>query len=288
MSREFGDPCLPIIEIDLQLEEGKCCGLRQCAQYAGRIQDKLAGRYIGVEQPFAGQIVAAWMNLRNLTYDQYIARAKRRYKGNVLRDARKSDQQGYICKPFVRELFIPDIVAINHSKEERSGGPMKETYLRSVEDMGGAPKKPVELKPPECPVHYDCWWGVFSPEPGYKQGDVVTDERLLAYIDLRRVGNFALYSLILGHGDYLKYGIMYRLHFTILEWLCNNKDRYAHGLDHLVYAGYYQGGEGLQLWKKKTLFEPAYLVIRNENSIRQPGTRLVAKLFHKLLKKFSI
>jgi hypothetical protein len=122
----------------------------------------------------------------------------------MIRNARKADNEGFVCKPFTHRMFIPDIVSINQSKEIRSDGPMSAFYRRSVERMGGAPVKMIPFKLPDCPVHYSMLWGIFSPESGYKQGDVVTNERLLAYTDLRYTENFSMYSLILGHGDYLK------------------------------------------------------------------------------------
>jgi len=237
-----------------------CRRLPSCERYVRNARQRLVGRYIGRGGPGEGQVVAAVIDLRGRSYDDYIGSVKRLYKGNVIRDARKSDRQGFTCKPFVRAMCLPDIVAINRSKPERCGKPMRNEYLKTVEAMGGAPAERLQLAPPDCPEHYDIWWGVFAPSPGHVQGDVVTDERLLAYIDLRRLGSLALYSLILGHGEYLQHGIMYRLHFTIMEWILKRQDAAARGIEFLMYAGYHQGSEGLKLWKKKTGFEPARLV----------------------------
>lgn len=261
MNKQSSDPFLPIVGINIQRGENNCRQLEQCEWYERQMREKLIGRYIGVRQPFDGQIIAACLNLRGLTYEDYILRIKKQYKGAALRHANKADREGYTCKPFVKELFIPDIVEINHSKNVRSGGPMRESYLRSVEGMGGIAIKYIEMKLPDCPVHYDYWWGIFSKIPGYKQGGLVTNEKLLAYIRLRRNGNYSLYAQILGHGDYLKYGIMYRLHFSIIEWICHGGNGCALGLEYLIYAGYRQGKEGLKQWKKKILFKPVHLVI---------------------------
>ncbi len=139
---------------------------------------------------------------------------------------------------------------------------MPASYRRTIDELGGAPTRFVETEQPTCSEHYGIMWGIFVPELGYMQGSVVTNERLLAYIRLRRIGNFATYSMIIGHGDYLEHGIMYRLHFAIMEWLCQKDNKYTQGLEVLMYAGFYDGNEGLTLWKKKTCFEPAYLVIQ--------------------------
>ena len=60
---------------------------------------------------------------------------------------------------------------------------------------------------------------------------------------------------------------MARLHFAIMEWLCLTDNQYAQGLEVLMYAGFYDGNPGLTLWKKKTGFEPAYLVTEDETAI---------------------
>lgn len=221
-------------------------------------------RYIGVGAVRDNQFIVACINLSNLTYGNYLANVKRRYKGNVVREARKADKLGYVCKPFVRKLFIPDIASINHSKEVRSCGLMPASYRRTIDELGGAPTRLEEMEWPPCPEHYGMMWGIFASEPGYSQGSVITNERLLAYIRLRRIGDFATYSMIIGHGDYLQHGIMYRLHFAIMEWLCQKDNKYAQGLKVLMYAGFYDGNEGLILWKKKSCFEPAYLVAQDE------------------------
>jgi hypothetical protein len=136
---------------------------------------------------------------------------------------------------------------------------MREAYLKTVKQMGGTAKKDIPWELPECPKHYDIWWGAFENVHGHKQGKIQTNQKLIGYIDFRRVGNFAFYSLIMGHGEYLKFGIMYKLHFEIVGWLLGTDSEYTNGIDTLMYAGFNQGGDGLQLWKKKVCFEPCYL-----------------------------
>jgi hypothetical protein len=146
---------------------------------------------------------------------------------------------------------------------------MTEPYRRDVEQMRRDAETAVEFQPPVCPRHYDHWWGVFVPDEDGGSGD--GRNRLVAYIRLRRNGTYALYAQILGHADYLKYGVMYRLHFAIVQWLCAGGDESARGVEQLVYAGFHQGVEGLQLWKKKTAFEPALLVLGETTSERRRG-----------------
>lgn len=255
--------------MDFHLKTHNCPDLDDCEEYANHLlgTGESGRQYIGVGAARDNQLIVACIHLRNLTYESYLAKVRKRYKGNVVRETRKADKLGYVCKPFVRKLFIPDIVSINHSKEVRSCGLMPASYRRTIAELGGAPHQFVEMELPTCAEHYGIMWGIFVPEPGYMQGPVITNERLLAYIRLRRIGNFATYSMIIGHGDYLQHGIMYRLHFAIMEWLFQKDNQYAQGLEVLMYAGFYDGNEGLSLWKKKTCFEPVYLVVQDEESI---------------------
>ncbi|GCE96464.1 sulfotransferase [Arthrospira platensis NIES-46] len=257
MLLELGyDPLLKLI--NFQHNSLNCTGLVSCDRYVSRANENLVGRWIADQNVQGDEEIVACLNLKDYTtYEEYINHVKKKYKGSTIRQATKSDKKGYVCKPFARKMFIPDLVEINHSKEFRCGKPMKDSYLKTVEEFGGYPTKEYFYTAPECTQHYDIWWGIFKSIPGHQQGDIITHEKLLAYIDLRRIGNFALYSYILGHGDYLKDGIVYRLHFAVIEWLLDSKNLYSQNLNYLMYAGFYQGGHGLEMWKKKTLFCPA-------------------------------
>lgn len=249
----------PTIEVETQLSSNTCKRDSNCFSMKTEMEQKLLGRYIGLNEPIENQIVAAVLDVQQFDFQAYINNFKKKYKGNAFRDAKKATNKGFYCKPFPKELFLPDIVEINHSKEIRCGRPMTAPYRMTLEEMGGAPKEHLQFQVPTCPHHYEIWWGVFEKIDGYKQGDIVTNEKLLGYILFKRNGSYALYAKILGHGDYLRYGIMYKLHLSILEWISTEKNLVT-DLKTLMYGGYFSGKQGLQLWKKKTLFEPGYLV----------------------------
>ena len=108
------------------------------------------------------------------------------------------------------------------------------------------------------------WWGVF---------DANNSNDLVGYVQLKRHGDLALYSTILGHGSYLRRGIMPHLHLSIMSnvlwvnskpWVDKLGDEISglapfDGIKWLMYAGYYDGGKGLNLWKKKAGFDPVML-----------------------------
>ncbi len=250
-----------IVKLDPMAGHSDCKGLPGCLEQFRTMRDKLVGTYIMLNNPDKAQIVAAQLPLHEYTYDSYFAAFKRIHSGNAFREARKSDRAGYVCGPFKHRLYIPDLVEINHSKAMRTGRPMGESYQRSVEEMGGAPGRFIGFCWPECPLHYSMYWGIFKPEPGHMQGAVQVDRRLLGYVALRRNGNYGIYSMILGHGDYLRDGIMYRLHLAIVEWMLKGEHPAARGVNTLIYGGFKDGLDGLKLWKKRAQFRPAWLLI---------------------------
>jgi hypothetical protein len=179
--------------------------------------------------------------------------------GERMRQKKKALVAGYVFKPFAWKLFIPDIHEINHSKEMRSGGAMRESYQKSVEEMGGAPDRRHEVSWPTCPYHWGMTFGVFLPHPGYRQGSVTVDEKLVAYISLRRTGEIAVYSMILGHAQHLNNGILVLLHHELARWIAGHQDGVTKELRYLMYGGQQSGGKGLSEWKRRAGFKP-YLV----------------------------
>jgi len=219
----------------------------------------LTGRYIGVGEPQAGQVPVACLSL-DRTYDAYVRGQRKADGGNRQREARRAERLGLYVARFPMRLHVPDVVEINHSRPVRSGGPMRGHYTWSVEEHGGPPTRRHEFVWPECRHHWTIPWGVFEPRPGHRQGDVPVDGKLVAYLHVLRLGDLALYSQILGHGDFLRSGVMARLHFVVVEWLLDGASPHAAGVRHLMYGAWDSGGTGLQFWKRKLLFEPVLLV----------------------------
>lgn len=180
-------------------------------------------------------------------------------KGARLRQKRKAEKLGFVCKPFAWRLHIPDVHEINHSKDERSGGPMRGGYLRSIEEMGGAPTQKFEVALPRCNNHWNLMFGAFKQIDGYMQGEVVTNEKLIAYISLRRTGDVVLYSQILGHGNYLNEGALILLHHEVIRWLSENTAEASIGLRYVIYGGAQNGGQSLYRWKRQAGFKPCLI-----------------------------
>lgn len=190
--------------------------------------------------------------------------ALRRYSGGErLREKARAERQGYYAKRFAWELHLPDIHEINHSRPVRSGGEMRGSYRRTLEEMGGAPTRHWAVQDPACNFHWTGQtFGVFQPIEGYRQGLIVTDEKLVGYVSLSRYGDLAVYSMILGHGDHLKAGIMVLLHHHVIEWLAAHRETFAKGLKLVMYGGVENGGQSLYQWKRRSGFKPCRLVAK--------------------------
>lgn len=248
-----------VVRVNASIGTEHCTKKPACLERHMGQHRPLLGDYVSTEVPFEGQRVAAWLDLRDLDYDSYETAVRRTHKGAGLRQAAKADRAGFWCERFAYDLFVPDIAEINTSKEERSAGPMTAPYRRSVDELGGAPTELSRVDDQLCPIHRDTWWGLFADAPGHRQGAVRVDRRLLAYIRIRRHGNYALVSKILGHGDHLSTGVVYRLFLAVIRWLCERDEPETKGIEHLVYANYDQLPKGLLQWKQRMQFRPALL-----------------------------
>jgi hypothetical protein len=255
-----------ILAVDLLYGRGECTQTANCDKFISQFKERMVGRYVAEGAPSVEQICSAVIDIRGFDYAAYMSEVGQIHKGAALRQSRKAERADLYAKRFAWKTFVPDIVEINQSKEVRSGGPMKEAYRRGIDELGGPPTKFEEPHTPACPVHCRHVWGMFEKRQGHLQGDVITGEKLVGYIKVKRQGNLAIYTSILGHGDYLGKGIMYRLHYSIMEWIGTAQGSELSGLDYLMYGAADSGGEGLQMWKKRCLFEPAYLVLEPAGS----------------------
>lgn len=173
------------------------------------------------------------------------------HKCNFQREAAKCKREGFYLKEIDRQSYITEIVEINHSRAVRCEKPMSGSYLRSVEQWGGQPE--IRTNPVmACEKHCTKTYGLFSKEPG-----IWGDGKLVAYITINIYGNLVNYAQILGHGDYLKHGIMQLLHLELLEILSNNKFS-----QYICYYLYHTGEKGLMDWKRRAGFRPHKLMLK--------------------------
>ena len=217
-------------------------------------------KYISTKEK-SSKFIPAVIDLKKYSYETYMITAKHIHKGSALRHANKAKREGFFCELFEWSNFIPDIFEINTSKEMRSGGKMREAYFRTIDELGGIPKEYKPIKSIACSLHHTYNWGIFKNINGYKQGNLTTNKKLLGYIKFKRNGNLATYTSILGHGDYLKFGIMYELHYSIISWVYMQNFEFEEKIDFILYGSIDSGNKGLKDWKKRCLFNGTKLIM---------------------------
>jgi len=189
------------------------------------------------------------------SFDTYLTTIKKANYKSSYYPFNRSKKKGFYSKEFRYHNFIPDIVGVNHSMEKRQGKTMSAGYKRSVEEMGEIPHEELPLNEKSNPKRYQTMYGVFQQLEGHQQGELTTNEQLVGYINFRRDGDVCIYSQILGHGNFLKEGIMYNLHYHIAEKVFDQNE-FTSGIKYIMYGGHFQGNEGLRKWKEKLLLEP--------------------------------
>lgn len=237
---------MPSICVDLT----QGCVSPTCTTQVQKLLGSIGDRFIGiVDEPTEE---AAWLDLRQWPgIEEYLADCRRVSKGGIHADQRKARAAGYSAAEMVRANYAADIEAIHRSLPERQGKPMRDAYLKPLP----RPSSWLPVRAPTCPKHWVCDFGIFAPtEP-------TAPRRCRAYITVQRVGALALYSMIIGHGDALRDGVMGALHAHVVSALLDRARPASIGLAGIMYAGATQGTDGLQHWKRKALFVPARLTI---------------------------
>ncbi|MDO6413595.1 hypothetical protein Q4F19_04290 [Sphingomonas sp. BIUV-7] len=173
---------------------------------------------------------------------------------------RKAEREGYVVRPFLVQSHVFDIHAIRTSMPMRSAGPVLDYWLLKPEKIATPATQRHDFGWPACPVHWIIWWGVFLPEPGYRQGEVEVGERLVAFVKMWRMGDIVHYTEIMGHRDHLEKGVMLLLHRAIVQWLIAGELAAAQGARLLLYGALEHGRAGLLTWKKRAGFRPVRMV----------------------------
>lgn len=146
---------------------------------------------------------------------------------------RKPEKAGFRIGRFDKNNHLEDIYQIHTSLDVRQGQPLQDHYrLRPHASYKG--RAAWELVSEE-------WWGAFNPEG-----------RLVGYVYLPGTNGEYLTSRIMGHGDYLKFGIMNALVAEIVR-------AHAGERGHILYGMYEHGTDGLRRFKDSMGFVPVPL-----------------------------
>ena len=192
---------------------------------------------------------ACLLNLSHFsTFAEYAAAVSKKSKGNDNRRVKAAVKKGYTSRIIHRHGYDADILNIQRSKFFRTGGLVLAAVMTPKEP---AINRSLQPEPPACHEHWMIAWGVFTP---IEMGD-----RLVAYAWIRRTGNFVLIMDIMGHGEFLRDGVVKLLMFDIVKWLLDRRDPCVQSIDHLKYGSMEDGGQGLLEWKRRMLFTPFLL-----------------------------
>jgi len=183
----------------------------------------------------------------SMSWDELFALSNKISGGNTRKEMRKATRKGYYCEPIIPQAHIHEIVEINQSKAMRQGKPMHEEWYhyseaKMIQEFGG-------VRIYTCPYHYTQWFGVFTKE-----------KKMVGYIKFNRNGQLAWYGMILGHGDYLKDGIVYFLHFYIQKLIRESDNERYKGIAGTAYHAMLNGTKGLIFWKHKAGFAQYHIV----------------------------
>lgn len=230
---------------------------------------------------FYGTRVNAILDLSEyVDANAYLKAVHTKSKGNVTRESRRSMVLGLVCKIFDPFEHIHDIDAIFQSKPERQAG-----VLRSPYDQGAAAflkyvQENHSNHMSSCPRHHNTWYGIFAPSDG----------RLIGFIMIERHGQFCHYRHIMGHGDWLGEGIMFHLHFAVVEWIYACQP----GLNLVSYAQWTDLPDvvdtrpGLTRWKKKALFKPTCLIESLHGTPEELRTEIIENSLNKAFPSYVL
>ena len=183
-----------------------------------------------------------------VTFSDYASAVSKKSKGNDNRRVKAAIKKGYNSRIIHRHGYDADIQDIHRSKLFRAGGLVFAALMASKQT---AVNQLIQPEPPTCHEHWSIAWGVFAP--------TATGERLVAFAWIRRTGNFVLMRDIMGHGDFLRDGVVKLLMFDMVKWLLERADPCVQGIEYFKYGSMEDGKVGLLEWKRRMKFVPFLL-----------------------------
>lgn len=140
---------------------------------------------------------------------------------------KKADKNGIVVKPFVYNHRLDDIYVINTSLPMRQGQRMTSAYRLP-------PKASTSYI--QCALHRYDWIGAFH------------EDLLVAYCNLVVVNELGVINRLLGHGEFLKMGVMNALVAGVTEIYLKSPVKY---INYRTIEG---GSSGLQHFKRSVGF----------------------------------
>jgi hypothetical protein len=257
-------PLLPVAQLQLEGSQGGDSPLiRRYQRYYQQFLPVVALQ----RGPLQQGGIAMLLPLHQYAQATDFNRRLKKNAGNFWREADKARRSGFIVQPLMMANHTPDLLEIRRSRKIRAFGPVLDAFTLRLADLGGAP---IELQPLQLPAmaeHWDLYVGVFRPHAGYQQGAVITNQQLVAYARLHRIGNMLRYAELMGHAQFQRHGVMSLLHLQVVELLLTRDTPWLQGIEYLSYGALEQGSDGLLFWKRKAQFLP-HLLAPDEKKLR--------------------
>ncbi len=243
-----------------------------CARFALEVYNDLA-KFIAPAEPtsLSGLFRPTIHALRLAdfpTMSDYETTVKRHKRGYDLRMVKKARRAGFYCRLVGRGAYARDLLEIMTSMPIRSGGVVERP--KACDDSNDD----VPHAPPVCPEHWMQTWGVFVEQDGR--------EKLVGRTELIRAGNLVEVGFFMGHGDFLRVGVMKLLHFDIMTWLLAREDLSVEGVEYLCYGGVEVGLEGRFNWKRYLEFRPFALRLAPPNDFASVPAGFKERVYLKL------
>ena len=246
---------LPIADLEFDCRTASCGP--DCTR-AVKHHQKAFQRFAGVDSSNRGlrgrSSTLAAIDLRKFRDVADFGRQLR--SSRFARNIKEARRLGYQAQVFNRNSHIPDIVEIRRSLKWRAFGPVLDAFFLTSRSLGEIPSMALPVVPPTCVQHWGICIGLFLPQPGHRQGNVLVDRKLVAYVVMDRTGNTVSLADGMAHGEHMRRGVMKMLHVAIVDWLLDHRSSLAHGVHFVTYGAIEQGSHGLCVWKQRALFLP--------------------------------
>jgi hypothetical protein len=184
------------------------------------------------------------------SFADYTSAVTKSSHGNDNRHVSKAQRSGFRSRNLGADLdaYAGSIQDIRQSKLFRAGGLVFDAIFK---DQARKIDRSHAFVSPLCDQHWTILWGVFAPDHS---------ERLVAYAVLRRSGNLVRTLQIMGHGEFMRKGVMNLLIFDITRWLLEGQETVIQGVQYFLYGAVEHGGRGLCDWKRRHQFQPALIL----------------------------
>jgi hypothetical protein len=232
------------MNIDFQLRFDKCVDQNKCKSFikAGLHGDPaFKNRASGEEESAICVIPASDQDL--------LAQLKTSpTKNSAYREIKKSEDKGFTSRRFNYFNHIDDIVEIHRSKNQRGGKRISTFYNAPRSQFGPKLSNVLPEEKLVCQFHNITYWGLFESLETSNSSTPTDNEKLISYIRSFRINDLVWYNMIIGHGAYLKFGVMHKMHSDLLKNLINSPSP-------PLYVNYGAGDVEKRQWKRKALFQ---------------------------------